>query len=129
MQRTLLIAGVLFLLTGCPCPADRAVPRIPATVVVKDNSICPLSPMRAGEQITALQIYSDAGDKLIKLLDDAPVYAPQDGCLPLFGYAFLPGKNYVVAYDVAALSQAESHLIVAEFAISSDNNGRISIGD
>ncbi|MBS0972154.1 putative T6SS immunity periplasmic lipoprotein [Serratia rubidaea] len=129
MQRTLLIAGVLFLLTGCPGPADRAVPRIPATVVVKDNSICPLSPMRAGEQITALQIYSDAGDKLIKQLDNAPVYVPQDGCLPLFGYAFLPGKNYVVAYDVAASHQTASHLLIAEFSISSDNNGRISIGD
>lgn len=129
MQRTLPVAGVLFLLTGCPGPADRAVPRIPATVIVKDNSICPLSPMRAGEQITALQIYSDAGDKLIKLLDDAPVYVPQDGCLPLFGYAFLPGKNYVVAYDVAALNQAESHLIVAEFSVSSDLNGKISVGD
>ncbi|MDK1704628.1 hypothetical protein OSR40_012870 [Serratia rubidaea] len=129
MQRTLLTAGVLFLLTGCPGPADRAVPRIPATVIVKDNSICPLSPMRAGEQITALQIYSDAGDKLIKLLDDAPAYVPQDGCLPLFGYAFLPGKNYVVAYDVAVLNQAESHLIVAEFSVSSDLNGKVSVGD
>ncbi|AML55802.1 hypothetical protein AXX16_0039 [Serratia rubidaea] len=85
--------------------------------------------MRAGEQITALQIYSDAGDKLIKLLDDATVYAPQDGCLPLFGYAFIPGKNYVVAYDVAALNQAESHLIVAEFSVSSDLSGKISVGD
>ncbi|CAE1142168.1 putative T6SS immunity periplasmic lipoprotein [Serratia sp. Tan611] len=121
MQRTLPVAGVLFLLTGCPGPADRGVPRIPASVVVKDNSICPLSPMRAGEQITALQIYSDAGDKLIKLLDDAPIYAPQDGCLPLFGYAFLPGKNYVVAYDVAALEQPVSHVIIAGFSVSSDS--------
>ena len=129
MQRILPVAGMFFLLTGCPGPADRAVPRIPATIVVKDNSICPLSPMRAGEQITALQIYSDAGDKLIKLLDDAPVYVPQDGCLPLFGYAFLPGKNYVVAYDVAALNQAESHLIVAEFSVSSDLSGKINVGD
>ncbi|BFO08002.1 putative T6SS immunity periplasmic lipoprotein [Serratia rubidaea] len=129
MMKYCALAVLVFLLTGCPGPADRAVPRIPATVVVKDNSICPLSPMRAGEQITALQIYSDAGDKLIKLLDDAPVYAPQDGCLPLFGYAFLPGKNYVVAYDVAALNQAESHLIVAEFSVSSDLNGKISVGD
>ncbi|QPT14101.1 hypothetical protein I6G37_03580 [Serratia rubidaea] len=121
MQRTLPVAGVLFLLTGCPGPADRAVPRIPATVVVKDNGICPLSPMQAGEQITALQLYSDAGDKLIKLLNDAPVYVPQGECLPTFGYAFLPGENYAVAYDVAVLNQPVSHVIIAGFSVSSDS--------
>jgi hypothetical protein len=128
MRRRVLLTVVL-ILTGCPGPGDKMVSRVPTTVTAKGNGICVLSPMKPGEKITAVQIYSDAGDKLIKMLEDEPAYIDNGKCLPLFGYAFHSGRRYSVAYDVEALNRDDSHLITAEFSISSSEQGDMKIGN
>ncbi|MEE4484627.1 putative T6SS immunity periplasmic lipoprotein [Serratia ficaria] len=124
-----VILTAVFILTGCPGPGDKMVSRIPTSVTVKDNGICVLSPMKSGEKITAVQIYSDAGDKLIKMLEDEPAYIDNGECLPVFDYAFHSGRHYSIAYDVEALNRDDSHLITAEFSISSDKQGDMKIGN
>ncbi|UNK30047.1 hypothetical protein MNO11_10055 [Serratia plymuthica] len=126
MKGCFLLAAV-FLLAGCPGLGDKVVSRIPTTITVKDNGICVVSPMNPGEKITAIQIYSDTGDKLIKTLDDMPEYSEKGKCLPVFGYIFQPKKHYSLAYDVNSLNPNDSHLITAEFSISSDARGNITL--
>ncbi|NIF49403.1 MULTISPECIES: putative T6SS immunity periplasmic lipoprotein [Enterobacteriaceae] len=125
MRKCLLAAAVL-LLAGCPGPGDRMVPRQPAEVVAKGNIVCVVSPLGSGERITAVQINEGHGNVQYKTFDDAPVYVAKGDCLPAFGFTFSPGKKYSVAYDVKS-DNSSSHLVTAEFSITENASGGISI--
>ncbi|MGD8108369.1 putative T6SS immunity periplasmic lipoprotein [Pantoea sp. FN0302] len=113
MNKFLVLTAVL-LLTGCPGQGDRAAPRVSTTTTIKDNHVCIASKMNAGEKITAIQIYSDTGDKFIKQFDNKPIYTAKGECLPVFNYTFNPGKHYLVAYDIAT-PHYENYLITTNF--------------
>lgn len=70
--------------------------------------------MNAGEKITAIQIYSDTGDKFIKQFDNEPIYTAKGECLPVLNYKFNQGKHYFVAYDIATPNY-RNYLIAVDF--------------
>lgn len=110
-----MLLSVVFLLTGCPGPGDRMVDRESTTVSIIDNKVCVVSRLEPQERITAIQINSDKSGSLHKIFDDKPVYVPKGECLPVFGFTFTPGEQYIFAYDVQS-EQSESHLVTANFA-------------
>lgn len=110
----ILVLIALLLLTGCPRQGDRATPRVSTTATIKDNHVCITSKMNAGNKITAIQIYSDTGDKFIKQFDDKPLYISKGECLPVFNYTFSPETHYSVAYDITTPNY-RNYLITANF--------------
>lgn len=102
------------------------VSRSSATVTLKDNDVCILSTMKPGEQITAVQIYSDKDERLIRVFEEKPVYVARGGCLPVFDYSFIFGQKYSIAYDVKPVNSG-SHLITAEFSKYIDSSGNIKV--
>lgn len=117
-----------FLLTGCPGPGDRVVSRVPALVVIKNNAVCVVSPIKPDEKITGIQFYSNTGEKLVRMFHKQPVYAASGECLPLFGYAFVSDKHYALAWDVETPNPDNYHLITAEFSVSAKENGGLKLG-
>lgn len=113
MNKILLLTAVL-LLTGCPGQGDRAAPRVSTTTTIKDNHVCITSKMNAGDKITAIQIYSDTGDRFIKQFDDKPLYIAKDECLPVFNYTFNSEKHYSVSYDIVT-PHHENYLMTTNF--------------
>lgn len=103
--------AIMFLLTGCP--GDKLVPRESATVIMRGSNICVVSPLESHEHITAIQINSTHSNGLHEIFDSNPVYIAKGECLPLFGYLFIPGEKYSVAYDIKS-ADSEAHLIIAE---------------
>lgn len=69
MKKYVVLFTACFLV-GCPGPGDKFTPRFPAVVTAKDNHVCILSSMKAGDNIRFVQIYSESGDKLIKDIDN-----------------------------------------------------------
>ncbi|WP_160623358.1 putative T6SS immunity periplasmic lipoprotein [Mixta intestinalis] len=116
-MRNGILLAVVFLLTGCPGPGERMVARESTTALIKDNHVCVVSPLKPQERITAIQINSDKGKSFHKIFDDRPVYVPRGECLPLFGFKFLPGERYSMAYDVK-FEKSATHLVTAEIFIS-----------
>lgn len=117
-----------FLLTACTGPGDRAVSRVPALVVIKNNALCVVSPLKPDEKITGIQFYSHSGDKRIRMFHKLPVYAASGSCLPLFGFALVPGKDYALAWDVETPDPENYHLISAEFGVTAQDNGELTLG-
>ncbi|MGD8165045.1 putative T6SS immunity periplasmic lipoprotein [Pantoea sp. FN0307] len=113
MNKPLVITAAL-LLTGSPGQGGRAAPRVSTTAAIKDNYVYIASKMNAGEKTTAIQIYSDTGDKFIKQFDNEPIYTAKGGCLPVFNYIFNPGKHYLLAYDIAT-PHYDNYLITTNF--------------
>lgn len=113
MKKFLAITLAL-LLTGCPGQGDRAVPRVSTTTIINNKHVCIASKMNAGDKITAIQIYSDTGDKFTRQFDDKPIYKPKGTCLPVFNYIFDSGKRYLIAYDITTPHQ-KNYLITADF--------------
>ncbi len=118
----------VFLFTGCTGPGDRAVSRVPALVVIKNNAVCVVSPLKSDEQITGIQFYSHSGEKRVRMFHDQPVYVASGSCLPLFGFAFVPGKHYALAWDVETPNPENYHLITAEFSVVAKDNGELKLG-
>lgn len=118
-----------FLLTGCTGPGDRVVSRVPAFVVIKNNVVCVVSPLKPDEKITGIQFYSHSGEKRVRMFQKQPVYAATGECLPLFGYPFVPGKHYALAWDVETPDPENYHLITAEFSVAEKENGEIKLGN
>lgn len=112
-----------FLLTACTGPGDRFVTRVPALVVIKNNAVCVVSPLKPNEKITGIQFYSHSGDKRIRMFHKLPVYAASGSCLPLFGFALVPGNDYALAWDVETPDPENYHLISAEFGLVENDAG------
>jgi len=72
MKGKILLASV-FILSGCPGPGDRMTERESTSVIIKDNQVCVVSPLKSEERVTAIQINSDKNDTLHKVFDDKPV--------------------------------------------------------
>lgn len=53
MKDKILLASV-FILTGCPGPGDRMTERESTSVIIKDNQVCVVSPLKSEERITAI---------------------------------------------------------------------------
>ncbi|QGY33260.1 putative T6SS immunity periplasmic lipoprotein [Pantoea cypripedii] len=125
-MKKFIVLATAFLLSGCPGPGDRMVSRSSATATLKENNVCILSPMKPGEQIIAVQIYSDKDEKLIRTFEAKPVYVARGGCLPVFDYSFISGQKYSIAYDVMSVNSG-SHLITVEFLKYIDSSGNIKV--
>lgn len=117
-----------FLLTACTGPGDRVVSRVPALVVIKNNALCVVSPLKPDEKITGIQFYSHSGEKWVRMFHKQPVYAASGSCLPLFGFALVPGKHYALAWDVETPDPENYHLISAEFGVTAKDNGELTLG-
>jgi hypothetical protein len=126
LRQGVVLAAVL--LTGCTGPGDRAVPRMPALVVIKNNAVCVISSLTPDEKITSIQFYSHSGDKLIKMFHKQPVYTARGECLPVFNFTFVPGKHYALAWDVETSDPENYHLITAEFSVAEKDNGELKLG-
>lgn len=97
-----IIAVAILLCMGCPGPGDRMISRESTPMIIKDGQPCVLSPLKPGEQITAVQIYSDQQTILHRIFDARPIHVDQGLCLPLFDAVFVPGQHYLIAYDVTS---------------------------
>ncbi|MGK9175930.1 hypothetical protein KXR87_22370 [Yokenella regensburgei] len=125
MRHGVVLAAVL--LTGCPGPGDKVVSRVPALVAIKHNAVCVVSPVKPDEKIIGIQFYSSSGEKQVRLFHNQPVYAPPGTCLPLFGYLFMPGQRYTLAYDIETPDPSNYHLVTAEFSVLSTAGGGLRI--
>ena len=119
-----LIFATIFILTGCPGPGDRLIPRTETTVVVNDNSVCALSIMKPGEKMTAMDVYSSKGEPVFIRFYDKPLYIPHGQCLPLFGTTFDYGTKYTVAWDIHTADGM--YMLTAEFTLSTDSASHFS---
>jgi len=125
LRHSLIITALL--LTGCHGPGDRVVSRVPALVVIKNNAVCVLSPLKPDEKITGIQFYSSSGEKRVRTFHKQPVYAARGECLPVFGFAFVPDKFYAMAYDVETPDPGDYHLVTAEFGLLANEKGGLRV--
>ncbi|CAI1495324.1 Uncharacterised protein [Serratia quinivorans] len=125
-MKKLFFLNFVFLLTACPGYQDKIVAKIPANVAIKDNDVCIWSHGQKGEKVTAIQIYSEEGGRLVKTFSDNPLYPDDKECLPTFSYKFKLGDNYRIYYDIQA-SEGKFYQLTASFTLLSDEKGSLHI--
>lgn len=125
LRHSLVITALL--LTSCHGPGDRVVSRVPALVVIKNNAVCVVSPLKPDEKITGVQFYSNSGEKQVRMFHKQPVYVAYGECLPVFGFAFAPGQSYSMAFDVETPAPGNYHLITAEFGLLANDQGILRV--
>ncbi|WP_443146817.1 putative T6SS immunity periplasmic lipoprotein [Pantoea sp. A4] len=115
-----LVCGLCFTLVGCPGPGDRSNPVYPAKLEINDGHVCIKAETYVGEYIYRTEILSsEENESVIRYSARSiqPEWALTQQCLPTYGFTFLPGRKYLVAYAVSKEGVKQHRIIEASFTI------------
>ncbi|WP_312120697.1 putative T6SS immunity periplasmic lipoprotein [Kosakonia cowanii] len=127
MRKSLLIVAVCTL-SGCIGFLDKMTREVPTNLFLMNHEVCAVSIMKPGEKMVSAEIFSTGEGKRFELFPDKPRYIAAGDCLPIFSTAFRAGEKYALYWNVVPL-KGDAYLISANFTLSTDSAGHLSLTD
>ena len=127
MRASLLLMGVC-MLSGCIGFLDKMTREVPTNLFLMNHEVCAVSIMKPGEKMVSAEIFSTDEGKRFELFPDKPLHIAADGCLPMFSTAFRAGEKYAYYWNVVPV-KGDAYLITAQFTLSIDSAGHLSVSD
>lgn len=127
MRKSLLIVAVCTL-SGCIGFLDKMTRELPTNLFLMNHEVCAVSIMKPGEKMVSAEIFSTDEGKRFELFPDKPRYIAAGDCLPMFSTAFRAGEKYALYWNVVPL-KGDAYLISANFTLSTDSTGHLSLID
>lgn len=127
MRKSLLIVAACTL-SGCIGFLDKMTREVPTNLFLMNHEVCAVSIMKPGEKMVSAEIFSTYEGKRFELFPDKPRYIAAGDCLPMFSTAFRAGEKYALYWNVVPL-KGDAYLISANFTLSTDSTGHLSLTD
>jgi len=128
MMRANMLLIAVCMLSGCIGFLDKMTREVPTNLFLMNHEVCAVSIMKPGEKMVSAEIFSTDEGKRFELFPDKPRYIATGDCLPMFSTAFRAGEKYAYYWNVVPV-KGDAYLITAQFTLSTDSAGHLSVSD